>query len=270
MQKDVLGDFLGEFLGTFIMVLFGCGALAADVLLGAHIHLLLIALIWGGAVMLAIYMSRNLSGAHFNPAVTLAMVVSGRMPARKLPAYLTGQLTGAFTAALLIYLLYSPTIAAFEASSGIVRGSLESMATAKIFGCYYSLPGGGATVTMPVAAAAEGFGTFLLVLGIFFLTENCNLGRPHGDISPVFIGLTVVSVICLTAPLSSASLNPARDFSPRVVALLFGWGASAFPDASGGFIWVYILPPLVGGVLAALLFTRVFEPLMKSRQPCCR
>jgi glycerol uptake facilitator protein len=116
---------------------------------------------------------------------------------------------------------------------------------------------------------AEGFGTFLLVLIVFFLTESCNLGRPNDNIAPLFIGLTVTSIICLIAPLTQAGLNPARDFSPRMVAWIFGWGDASFPDATGGFVWVYVAAPFVGGMLAGGLFTHWIEPLMNHQSEKC-
>lgn len=115
----------------------------------------------------------------------------------------------------------------------------------------------------------EALGTFLLVLMIFALTEGCNVGRPDNALAPVFIGLTVTSIICLVAPLTQAGLNPARDLGPRLVAWLMGWGRAAFPDRVGGFVHVYVLAPLLGGVLASLFFVRVLEPAMKiPPDPC--
>lgn len=111
---------------------------------------------------------------------------------------------------------------------------------------------------------AEGLGTFLLVLMIFALTEGCNVGGPGDRLAPIFIGLTVTAIICLLAPLSQAGLNPARDLGPRLVAWLAGWGAAAFPDRVGGFFHVYVLAPIVGGVLAGLFFVRVLEPALKE------
>ncbi|MDR2038926.1 MAG: aquaporin family protein [Bacteroidales bacterium] len=260
-------DFTGELLGTFILVLFGCGSVAVATLFGEYIGILQISLAWGFGVMLAIYLTRHLSCAHLNPAVSIAMVIGKRMSVRKLPTYLTAQFLGAFLAGLMIFLLFSPSIAAYESTHGIVRGTAESMQTAKMFGEYYT--GGSAVVSMPLAIAAEAFGTFLLVLFIFALTEGCNVGRPSDTMAPVFIGLTVGSIICLIAPLTQAGLNPARDFGPRIVAWITGWGSAAFPDHSGGFFFVYILGPVIGGSVAAWFFLRVLEPIMKkASKPC--
>lgn len=252
-------------MGTFIMVLFGCGSVAVSVLFNSHQGLFQIAIVWGISVSLAIYATRYLSCAHFNPAVTLAMVTGKRLSIKKLPTYLIAQLLGAFLAGLMLYLLFNPSIIVAENARQIIRGTTESMEIAKMFGEYYQLPGSTAAVSMPLAMLAEGFGTFLLVLMIFFLTESCNLGRPNDNMSPIFIGLTVTSIICLIAPLTQAGLNPARDFGPRLAAWIFGWGDAAFPDKTGGFFFVYILAPLLDGQVSALLFTHILEPIMKNQ-----
>ncbi len=256
-------EFIGESLGTFILVLFGCGSVAVSVLFGAYQGILQIALVWGIGVTLAIYLTRHLSCAHLNPAVTIGMVISGRMKVRKLPVYLAAQFAGAFLAGLTLYILFGPSIAAYESAHNIVRGSAESVQTAKIFGEYYSVPGSTAIVSLPLAIGTETFGTFLLLLMIFALTEGCNIGRPNDAMAPLFIGLTVSSIICLAAPLTQAGLNPARDFGPRMVAWMTGWGSAAFPDQSGGFLFVYIFGPILGGVLASLFFVHLLEPAMK-------
>src|ERR1035437_2654357 len=240
-------EFIGETLGTFLLVLFGCGSVAVSILFGAYNGILQIAMVWGVGVTLSIYLTRHLSCAHLNPAVSLSMVFGRRMSVRKLPVYLIAQFAGAFLAGLVVYVLFEPSISAYESTHHIIRGTAESVQTAKMFGEYYSFPGSLAVVSLPLAIGAEAFGTFLLVLMIFALTEGCNVGRPNNALAPLFIGLTVASVICLIAPLTQAGLNPARDFGPRLVAWATGWGEAAFPDRSGGFFWVYILAPLVGG-----------------------
>ena len=262
-------EFIGEALGTFLLVLFGCGSVAVSVLFNAYQGILQLALVWGIGVTLAIYLTRHLSCAHLNPAVTLAMVISKRMSVKKLPVYLIAQFTGAFLAGIAIYLLFSPSIIAFETTHNIIRGTAESVQTAKMFGEYYAAPGGTAVVSLPLAIGAEAFGTFLLLLMIFALTEGCNVGRPHDAMAPLFIGLTVSSIICLIAPLTQAGLNPARDFGPRMVAWATGWGDAAFPDQHGGFFLVYILGPMLGAVLASLFFVYGLEPTMKRSSGKC-
>jgi glycerol uptake facilitator protein len=262
-------ELIGEALGTFVLVLFGCGSVAVSVLFDGYQGLLQIAMIWGIGVSLAIYLTRHLSCAHLNPAVSIAMVVAGRMTIRKLPVYLMAQLMGAILAGFTVYLLFSASISGYETANGIIRGTPESMKTARIFGEYYINIDNKAIVSLPLAIGAETFGTFILLMMIFALTEGCNVGRPDNALAPVFIGLTVTSVICLIAPLTQAGLNPARDFGPRLVAWLFGWGDAAFPDRSGGFFLVYILAPVIGGGLASLFFVKVLEPAMRIKSDPC-
>ena len=135
-----------------------------------------------------------------------------------------------------------------------------------MFGEFYPNPGdANASVSLPLAMLAEGFGTMMLVLFIFGLTEDCNVGKPSSDLQPLFIGLAVASIIFFVAPLTQACLNPARDFGPRLVAYLAGWGHAALPDAVGGWFWVYILAPILGGTVAALLFKFILEPINKNK-----
>jgi len=262
-------EFIGETLGTFLLVLFGCGSVAVSVLFGAYQGIIQIAMVWGIGVTLAIYLTRHLSCAHLNPAVSIAMVIGRRMLARKLPVYLIAQFTGAILAGLVVYLLFGPSIAAYESLHSIIRGTPESVQTAKMFGEYYQGAGSSAVVSLPLAIGAETFGTFVLLLMIFALTEGCNVGRPNDALAPLFIGLTVSSIICLVAPLTQAGLNPARDFGPRLVAWVTGWGPAAFPDQVGGFFIVYMLGPVVGGILASLFFVHILEPAMKGSNPKC-
>lgn len=263
-------DLMGELIGTYLLVLFGCGSVAVAVLFGEYQSIMQIAIMWGIGVTLAIYATRHLSCAHLNPAVTIAMVVTGRMDLKRIPSYFIGQFAGAFGAGLTVYGLFSTTIINYENMNGMIRGSSESMKVARIFGEYYRFSGKPGTVSMPLAALAEGLGTFLLVFMIFSLTEGCNLGRPNNNLAPLFIGLSVSSCICLFAPLTQGGFNPARDFSPRMVAWIFGWGAAAFPDNRGGFFFVYMLAPIIGAVLAGLLFTLIIERLLKMpKEDCC-
>jgi glycerol uptake facilitator protein len=262
-------EFIGETLGTFLLVLFGCGSVAVSVLFDAYHGILQIALVWGLGVTLAIYLTRHLSCAHLNPAVSIAMVLGKRMSLRKLPVYLIAQFIGAFLGGLAVYLLFASTISAYEAIHHIVRSAPESVQTAMMLGGYYSIPGSMAVVSMPLAIVAEAFGTFILLIMIFALTEGCNVGRPDDAIAPLFIGLTVSSVICLIGPLTQAGLNPARDFGPRMVAWIMGWGSASFPDHAGGFFLVYIVGPVVGGIVASLFFVKVIEPAMKQPSPKC-
>ena len=264
-----LHDFIGELFGTFLLVFIGCSSVAVAVLYSAHSGLFQIAMIWGLAVTLSIYATRHLSCAHFNPAVSIAMAVRGRMPWSKVPLYLIAQFAGAFIAAATLYLLFSSSIAQFENLNGILRGSPASVKTAQMFGEFYPNPGAGAVAVVSTLNAflAEAVGTFILVSMIFALTEGCNLGRPSDLLCPFFIGLTVTALIAVLAPLTQAGFNPARDLSPRLFVWLMGWGDAAFPGNGLDFLTVYVLGPIAGGVAASGV-SFLMEPLMKAKGTC--
>lgn len=267
-----LRNLVGEMTGTFMLTFFGCGAVAASVLFSAHVGLLQVAVIWGVGVTLAIYVTRHLSCAHLNPAVSLGMVIAGRMESTRLPVYLLGQFIGGGLAGATLYWVFSESISYFETTQSIVRGTPPSVRSAMMFGEYFpnpSAPLDTAQVSLSLAFSVEALGTFLLVTIIFFLTEDCNVGRPPSDIAPVFIGLTVMGIISVVAPLTQAGLNPARDFGPRLVSYLAGWGEVAIPGPRGGFLEVYILGPLVGACVSGLMFRVIFEPLMTLKKVEC-
>jgi glycerol uptake facilitator protein len=134
-----------------------------------------------------------------------------------------------------------------------------------MFGEYYVRQAVSGFADIALAMGAESFGTFMLVLAILFLTERCNAGKPDDKLAPVMIGLSLTSLICLFAPITQAGFNPARDFGPRMVALIFGWGERSFPDATGGFFWIYMVAPVLGGALAGFFFVTVIEPLLSDR-----
>ena len=246
-------SFFGELIGTFILVLFGCGAVAGATLFGAFNSLLEVALIWGIGVALGIFASRNLSQAHLNPAVSVAMLLAKKINTKELVPYLVGQLVGAFIAGLILLFILNPSIELFEASKQIVRGTEGSQLSAMMFGEYYPNPGFAEKIHLSMGGAIvlEAFGTFLLVLMIFFLTEKA---EQIDNLIPLMIGFTVSLIITLIAPFTQAGLNPARDFAPRMVAWIGGWGNMAFPDALGGWFFVYILGPILGGIIAYFLF----------------
>ncbi len=267
--KENIKVFTGEFLGTFLLVFIGTASVAVSVLFNGLIGLFQVAAVWGLGVTLAIYATRYLSCAHLNPAVSLGMVLAKRMKARLLFLYWFSQLLGGIGAGIMLYLLFHNAISEFEIAHHIIRGTPKSVTTAMLFGEYFPNPGISIPwfkVSIGIAMLTEGFGTFILVFMIFFLTEGCNLGRPSESSSPVFIGATVSSLIAITAPITQTGINPARDFGPRIVAYFTGWGNIAIPGPMDGFFWVYIFSPLLGGSMAAILFRFLVEPLMSNRE----
>lgn len=258
-------SFLGEFIGTFLMVLFGTAIVGASIIFkGIITNVFQIGLVWAFIISISIYLTRHLSNAHFNPAVSIAMVITKRMSIKELPSYLLGQFLGGFCASLVVYVLYNPAIKIFEQSKGIIRGSAESVATAKMFGEFY-ISSGNPLESMLLACLAELIGTFLLVFFIFSLTEDANVGKPNSNTAPLLIGLCVGLLICIIAPITQAGFNPARDFSPRIAAHILGWKSASYPDNMGGFFFVYILAPIIGAIIAGTVFTKFVEPTMKKK-----
>ena len=252
MNKSLL-EFIGEFIGTFIIVFFGCGSVMSATLFESFDGLFQIAFVWIIGVTLAIYSSRRYSDAHLNPAVSIAMLVAGKMKLKQLPHHLFGQFTGAFASAAFLYLIYGGFIADYELAQQITRGEANSIITASMFGEFFPNPGFSGIIKSASewqAIGAEFFGTFILVYMIFWLIHPKN----ESQYTPLLIGMTVGGLICLLAPISQGGFNPARDFGPRLFSYFAGWGDVAFPAPSFSFLTVYILGPIGGGILASLIF----------------
>ena len=259
-QSPMKRALVGEMLGTYLLVLFGTGSVASSVLSGAQVGLWQVAAVWGFGVTLAIYVSGGLSGAHLNPAVSLSMALlrPADFPANRLLPYVASQLAGAVLAGGTVAVLFGPLLQRFEATREIVRGTPGSELSAMVFGEYFPNPAifgtdaaARALVSPWQAALVEGFGTAILVLVIFALTSPRNADKPGANLTPFFVGFTVAVLISLFAPLTQAGWNPARDFGPRLVAFVLGWGSVAIPGPDGGF-WAYVVGPLVGGPLGGL------------------
>jgi glycerol uptake facilitator protein len=257
---------VAELFGTFLLVLFGCGVVHTAVLTGAQTGLWQVAIVWGLGVMLAIYSVEAISGAHINPAITIAFAFWGKCAWQHVFPYIVAQLLGALFAASVLYVMFSGFIEAKEREKDVVRGEPGSIVTAMCYGEYFPNPGAIAARPGPydaeahaelrsqfthgAAMLAEFLGTFVLACVVFAVTDKRNTGRPMANLAPVFIGLTVSALISILAPLTQACFNPARDFGPRLFAWFAGWGSVAIPGwADPGWLTVYILAP-VGGAIA--------------------
>lgn len=258
-----------ETLGTFLLVLFGTGAVAASVFTGAQTGLWQVAAVWGFGVALAIYVSAAISGAHLNPAVSLAFAVFRRsdFPISRLLPYWCAQLLGAILAGLAVLWAFGNAISHFETTNGVTRGEPDSVRSAMAFGEYFPNPAlftdSALHITPWHAFAVEAFGTAILVLVIFSLIDRRNAALPNKGFAPFLIGFTVAALISLFAPLTQAGWNPARDFGPRIVAYFAGWSDIAIPGPEGGF-WIYIAGPLVGGLIGAAIFEIVIAPGLRE------
>jgi glycerol uptake facilitator protein len=274
---------LAEALGTFILVFFGLGAVHAAVLTGAQSGLWQVAIVWGVAVMLGIYVVGGVSGAHINPAITVALATWGRFPWVQVGPYVLAQTAGAFVAAAALFAGYHPFLEAHEKDRGVVRGQPGSEITAMCYGEYFPSP---SLLALPpqkpysevaekhhrlraqvsewAAFGAEVLGTLLLALVVFALTDERNAAAPLARLAPAFIGLTVAVLISVIAPLTQACFNPARDFGPRLFAYGAGWGEIAIPGPRGGFFTVYILAPTLGAILGGGLYLGLLRPALPA------
>lgn len=268
---------IAECLGTFLLIFFGCGAVHAFVLTGAQSGLWQVAIVWGVAIMLAIYAVGAVSGAHINPAMTIASMIWRGFPKSRVIPYIVAQVAGAFVAAAALFMLFEPHIAAREVAKGVTRGEAGSEMTAMCYGEYFPAPGSIGAGEGPYspeahlqlkslmspgrAFFAELLGTAILAFVVFAATDGRNPGAPVSSNAPVFIGLTVSVLISVIAPLTQACFNPARDFGPRLFASLAGWGSIALPGLQDlSWLWVYIVAPIVGAILGSGLYDFLIRP----------
>ncbi len=253
-----------EFVGVFILMFFGNGVVVVSVALGAY-GLLAVGAMWFIAVTLAIYAAAAVSGAHINPAVTLAFAAFNDFPWRRVAPYIGAQILGAFAASVAIYASFHGVINNFEAQNNIVRGEPGSQLSAMMFTTYAPNP---AIVGTSEAAFAqvplwtwfvsEVIITAVLLFGVFFIIEEINAGRPLANIGPAFIGILVAGLVAYEAPVSMAALNPARDLGPRIFTLLAGWGEIAIPGPRGGF-WIPTVSTIVGGLVGGAIYHLVYK-----------
>ncbi len=264
--KKLPNWFIGELLGTFLLVFFGCGSVASAVTTGALVGVFQVAIVWGLGIATAIYLTGSLSGAHLNPAVTLAFAMFRDFPKRRVLPYIAVQILGAFLAAGAIFLIFAQPIAFYEAQNGIIRGTPGSESSARVFGEFFPNPGdSGLTnesetfITHLPACVAEMIGTTILLLVIFAVTDKKNSAIP-APLIPLSIGLTVTILICLFGPLTMACFNPARDFAPRIFSTLAGWGSIPFTANGIGWLTVYILSPILGALLGGFAYKHLLKP----------
>lgn len=253
-------EFIGEVLGTFLLVFFGCGSVCTAVTTGALVGVFQVAIVWGLGIATAIYLTGGLSGAHLNPAVTISLAVYRRFPVRKIIPYIAAQMLGAVLASAILFVIFSGAINSFEKTHGIVRGQPGSEASAMVFGEYFPNPGGKPLTEesrsiMPhwEAFAAEIIGTGILLLVILGVTDERNTSFPKVLTAPT-IGLTVTILICILGPLTMACFNPARDLGPRIFSSLAGWGSMPFAVNGLGWLTVYCIAPVLGGLVGGMVY----------------
>ncbi len=240
-QHTLFGECLAEFIGTGLLIFFGVGCVAALVLTGAEFGQWEVSIVWGFGVAIAIYCTAGVSGAHINPAVTIALAAFHGFDKQKVLPYIVAQMAGAFCSAALVYGLYSNLFIDYEIAHDFVRGSEEALATAGIFSTYPH-----ASLSFFDAIAVEFVITAVLMFGILALSDENN-GAPRGPMNPLLIGVLIAVIGGSLGPLTGFAMNPARDFGPKLFAYLAGWeqaltGAKDIP---------YFIVPIVGPIAGA-------------------
>ncbi|WAT00513.1 MIP/aquaporin family protein [Rouxiella chamberiensis] len=247
MSSSIKGQCIAEFLGTGLIIFFGAGCVAALKLAGASFGQWEISIIWGLGVSMAVYLTAAISGAHLNPAITIALCLFANFDARKVVPYIIAQIAGAFCAAALVYGLYYNLFFDFEQSHNMVRGSVASLDLAGIFSTYPN-----PHISVWQAFLVEAVITAVLMALILALTDDGN-GVPRGALAPLLIGLLIAVIGASMGPLTGFALNPARDFGPKLFAYFAGWGKVAFTGARDiPYFLVPIFGPLVGACLGAV------------------
>lgn len=275
------GECLAEFLGTFVLLAFGDGVVAMAVaglpgsgrtsspttIFDAAGDWLLITWGWGFAVALAVYVAGGVSGAHLNPAVTLAMAVRRKFPWRKVGPYMISQVLGAFAGAALVYLLYFNAIDAFNKAVGTSRDAPGGLATYSIFATF---PAGYFHGDLIIPLIDQIVGTAFLLIFIVAINDTRNMSV-KANMGPFLVGIAVVAIGISYGANAGYAINPARDFGPRFFAWIAGWGQTALPGTVDGafswYFWVPILGPLIGGIVGVLLYDWFIGDILHSRGP---
>ena len=255
MKKTLTHELLAEFFGTFVLILGGDGVVAnvglAPRLASAGYDWNTIVWGWGLSVMVAVYVAGGVSGAHINPAVTLALAIKRGFSWGKVLPYIVAQVAGAFVGALGVYLVYR---------EGLVSAGMPNVwctGPGSIFGqAYWGAVGssGGEAYSMMNAFIAEIFGTAVLMLGIVGWGDSSEgKGWPGGFI----VGFIVVMVGLTLGGPSGYAINPARDLGPRLFGMLAGT-----KGLFDGMYWLVapIVGPMIGGPLGVILYDVFIKP----------
>jgi glycerol uptake facilitator protein len=227
--------FVAEFFGTLVLVLLGDGVVAGVLLRKSKAEnagWLTIVLAWGLAVTMGIYAAWRVSGAHLNPAVTLALLTNGDISLNVVPGYIAAQFAGAFAGAVLVWLTYWPH---WELTD-------DPGAKLAVFCC---APAVRSTVPNLIS---EVIGTMMLVMGILFIGAN----EFTEGLNPLVVGGLIVAIgLSLGGPTGFA-INPARDLAPRIAHFLLPIPGKGPSDWS--YSWIPVVGPILGGVIGALIY----------------
>ncbi|MDX9754417.1 MAG: MIP/aquaporin family protein [bacterium] len=247
-----MNAFVAEFIGTLLLVLFGNGVVANVVLAKTKGHgsgWIVITAGWAFAVFVGAFCSAEYSGAHINPAITVAMVAAGTMDLLTAAGYIAMQMLGGFTGGCLVYFFYREHFIATDDPDGKMS-------------CFCTAPN---IRNLKQAFFCEVVGTFVLVYPVFLIAQPCLMmpNGPTGQEVPIglgSLGLLPVSLLVFAIGLSLGgttgyAINPARDFGPRMAHAILPIPGKR--DSDWAYAWVPIVGPIVGALLATLLYRGV-------------
>jgi len=278
----IWGECLAEFFGTFILIVFGDGVVAMAVaglpgsgraatpttIFLAAGDWLLIAFGWGFAVCMGVYVAGGVSGAHLNPAVTLALAVRRKFPWASVGWYWLAQVVGAFVAAALVFLLFHNAINAYNLAAKTPKSGGQALASYSIFATFPA-PYYGGSNWLPLID--ELVLTALLLILIAAITDSRNQ-LPGSNLPPLIVGFAVFAIGASLGANTGYGINPARDFGPRLFAYFAGWGKVALPGtytAPGfhfsNYFWIPIVGPLIGGIIGVLLYDLFIGDVLHAR-----
>ncbi|KAJ7018967.1 putative aquaporin 5 [Mycena alexandri] len=250
--REILREPIAEFLGVAVLVIFGAGvncqvllSSASGVSSSPKGDYLSVCFGWAVGLSLGVWVSNGISPGHINPAVTLAMATWRGFSWKKVPGFILAQILGGFVGAALIYANYSHAIDIFEGGAGV-----RTMKTAGVFGAYAVdyLPNGSAFFS-------EALGTAVLVLVIIATTDaGRGAAVPPAGLFPLVIFVTLLGISAALGMQTSFSLNPARDFGPRLLSAAVGYRGAVFSYRSQYWLWTGVLGPVVGAQVAAGLY----------------
>ena len=264
MLAGTFGETIGEFFGTMILILFGDVCVATFALFtklgdnGAATPFanewIVIILGWGLAVMLGIYATGAISGAHLNPAVTLALAVTRKFAWSKVIPYMIAQILGAFVAAAILFFVYQGAISAALGGAAMTASNVSTVG-----GVFYT--SNKAFVGVFGAFCDEFVGTALLVGLILAIIDGRN--QPvQGNLNPLIIGFLIVAIGASFGLNTGYAINPARDFGPRLWMALAGGGTGAL----NSYTWIPIVAPLAGGTAGGLIYEYTLGKVLAARR----
>jgi len=234
-----MSPYAAEFFGTMLLILLGNGAVAGVLLKdskGEQAGWVAIVLAWGLAVMIAIYAVGRISGAHLNPAVTLALVIASEFPIDQMPGYILAQITGAFAGAVLVWIYYLP----HWARTGNAELKRAAFCTAP------------AIRSVSANLFSEVIATTVLILAILLIGAN----KFAEGLNPVAIGALIAAIGFGLGGTTGFAINPARDLGPRIAHALLPIAGKGSSDWS--YSWIPVVAPLLGSLLAAFLYKYLF------------